>query len=219
MQKINYDRFKLVPDNDDRVEIALEELNKFSPSDPPPLSDIYANLNNGGQAILIALEALDKQHNRVGGKPFTWKIQVLRDEWGNVPQPGEVVNRVLPINRKNRKSHPVPGRVLNAARMDGSFAEKFEQRVEYVVDPKGCIECTFNDATYFLFNWGVHFRTGYGMCGKDQHSQEPVKSPNGQTLHVWYWRYTEVPADRYEKLPERVADPAVVKRGRPRNEK
>lgn len=212
--KINYDRFKLVPDNDDRFELAMEELRKFSPDDPPPLSDIYTNLNLGGQALLVALEALENTTNRVGGRPFKWKILVKRDEWGNIPQPGEMIERVIPINRKNRKHHPTPARVLNAAKMDGSFSDKFEQRVQFVVDPKGCIECTFPDAAYFLFNWGVHFRTGYGMCGKDEFSQEPVKTRDGKHLHVWYWRYSEVPKAEYAKLPERVPS-TTPKRGRP----
>lgn len=206
MKTINYDRFKLLVDNDDRFEAALKECEKFSADDPPPLSDVYTNMKNGGQAILIALDHLDKQNNRVGGKPFTWRIEVLRDEWGNIPMPGEVVERVFPVNRKNRKHHPVPARDLNAAIVDGSFSDKYEDRRRYVVDPKGCIQCTFDDATYFLFNWGVHFRTKYGMCGKDEHSREPVKTPEGQTLHVWYWRYAEVPAHEYNKLPERVVD-------------
>lgn len=210
--KINYDKFMLVPDNDDRLDLALEELQKFSASDPPDLSDIYTNLNRGGQAILMALDHSEKQNNRVGGNPFMWKIQVLRDEWGNVPQPGEIIARVEPINRKNRKYHPVAARVLNAAKVDGSFSEKFEHRRQYVVDPKGCIECTFHDAGYFLFNWGVHFRTGYGLCGKDEHSREPVKAPNGQTMHIWYWRYAEVPVKEYEKLDPRVAP--KTKRGK-----
>lgn len=204
MQKINYDRFKLVPDNDERFTLALDELAKFAPDNPPSLSDVYGNLNNGGQAILVALEHLEAQNNRVGGKPFVWKIKVLRDEWGNVPKPGEIVERAIPVNRKNRKFHPVPARVLNSAIVDGSFSERFEDRHQYAVDPKGCIECTFHDAAYFLFNWGVHYKTGYGMCGKDEHSREPVKAPDGQTLHVWYWRYAEVPRAAYETLADRV---------------
>lgn len=212
MQKINYDRFKLVPDNDERFQLALEELRKFSPNDPPSLSDIYVRLNQGGQALLIALEHLEMQENRVGGHPFTWTIQALRDEWGNVPQPGENIERITPINRKNRKHHPVSAGELNAAIVDGSFSERFEQITRYPVDQKGCFRCTFHDAGYFLFNWGVHFRTGHGMCGKEEFSREPVKTQDGQNMHVWYWRYKEIPASMYDQLPDRTAP--KTKRGK-----
>jgi hypothetical protein len=219
MKNINYDRFKLVIDEDERFRLALDELSKFDPDDPPPLSDVYLNLNEGGQIILIALEHLDRQNNRVGGRPFTWTIQVKRDEWGNVPQPGDVVERVIPINRKDRKHHPVSAREMNAAIVDGSFSERFERRIPYVVDNKGCIRCTYVDAGYFLFNWGVHYKTGFGICGKSEYSEEPVKTPGGQHLHVHYWRYAEAPKEFYDKLPERKIEPETqVKRGRPPKE-
>lgn len=95
---------------------------------------------------------------------------------------------------------------MNAAMIDGSFSERFEANRRYVVDEKGCIQCRFTDAGYFLQHWGVHFRTNRGMCGKPEISKEPCKTRTGEMLHVWYWRYAEVDAAQYAKLSPRQTD-------------
>jgi hypothetical protein len=217
MKRIDYARIRAEQDEVARHEVAKEILSTYRPDNPPYLSDIFVNWKNGGQMLLIALEEQEKEEQRKGvaGKPFTWKILIRRDEFGNVPQPGEVVERVEPINRKDRKHHPVRPGDLNAARTDGTFKEKYESRREYIVDPRGCIECSFQDAGYFLFNWGVHHKTNRGICNKPEHSGEPVKTPDGQHLHVWYWRYSEVDKGTYAELPERTLEKPTKKRGRP----
>lgn len=208
MNKLNRDNFKNIEDTTARMAAALQELAQFEPRDPPYLSDIFVNLNDGGQAALVALEHHDRaQRMRSGGQPFIWTVQVRRDEWGNVPSPGDKVVRKVPINRKNLDYQPVRSSVLNSAMVDGSFSEKFEDIREFEVDSKGCISCMFDDAGYFLFNWGVHHKTNRGMCGKQEYSTEPVGAPNGNKLHVHYWRYSEVDADDYKKLPKRDKSP------------
>lgn len=198
--QINYDRIKNEVDKTRRIMRAQEELAKFTPDNPPYLSDVYLNLDEGGQAILIALE---EQENLRGQQPFKWKIEVIKDEWGNVPQPGEKLIRAIPKNRKNRDGVPVGSREFNNAMVRGSYADEFEDRIEYVIDDKGCIECTFSDAGYYLFNWGIHGKTRRGMCNKREYSGEPCKAPNGDKIHVHYWRYAEMDKDMYAALPVR----------------
>ena len=152
---------------------------------------------------------------RPGGRPFEWKILVRRDEWGNAPAPGEKVARRVPINRKfldNNDARYTHSTQINQAKVDGSYPDRFEESREYEVDEKGCITCHFDDAGYFLFNWGIHHKTNRGMCSKPEYSTEPVLSPSGDKLHVHYWRYSEVDADDYRQLPNREA-PKRKKRG------
>lgn len=213
MNKLNRDNFKRIEDKTRRMMAAMEELAQFKADDPPYLSDIFVNLNDGGQTALIALEEQEKsQRMRSGGQPFVWKILVRRDEWGNAPAPGEKVVRRIAINRKNLDHQPIRSTEINAAMVDGSYSEKFEDIREFEVDSKGCISCTFEDAGYFLFNWGIHHKTNRGMCGKQEYSAEPVPSPSGDKLHVHYWRYSEVDVDDYQQLPLREA-PKRKKRG------
>jgi len=209
---INFDAIRLAHDDISKMNAAEAELARFSPDDPPCLTDIYLNLNNGGQELLIALERREKE-DLDGGKPFLWHILAKVDEWGNVPQPGEAVTRTKPANMKTLKHSPVRSDELNSAIVDGSFAERYEKRRNYAVDSKGCIKCSFTDAGYFLFNWGVHYKTGRPLMAKAPHSTEPHKAPNGDMLHLHYYRYAEVPAAEYPKLPDRVAAKQPKKRG------
>lgn len=204
MNKLNRDVWKNIADKTERMIAVMGELAKFKADDPPYLSDVYVNLVDGGQTALIALDRQEKSQMRPGGHPFTWKILVRRDEWGNPPSPGDKIRRVIPINRKDEDSRPVSPKVFNSARVDGSFANRFEEVREFVVDSKGCITCGFQDAGYFLFNWGIHHKTGYGLSNKPEYSSEPVHppgAPEGTMMHVHYWRYSEVDAEDYEKLP------------------
>lgn len=212
MYRIDYRRITDEKDKTRRMIIAEQELANFTEDNPPCLSEIYTRLSEGGQTLLIALDEQEKREMRPGGHPFKWKILVRRDEWGEIPMPGDVVVRRIPINRKDRDSRPVSPAEINMAKINGSYDERFIQQNEYPVDPKGCIECTFQDAGYFLFNWGVFHKTNRGMTTKPEISQEAVKMPNSDNMkHVWYWRYSEVDADEYAALPTRVAEPPPKK--------
>ena len=61
------------------------ELRKCSPDDPPMLSDLIIGSNDGGLAVLQALEAKrDEDRDSPIETHFRWTLQVMRDEWGNV---------------------------------------------------------------------------------------------------------------------------------------
>jgi len=203
MKVIDYDYLNRARSATLRMDRAHEILREYAPNDPPYLSNVYANLDQGSQTILIALAEQEQQQKRPGGTPFTWNLLVRRDEFGNIPAAGEYVERVIPINRKDREGAPVQSKIINAAMLDGSFSEKFEMRTKYLIDSKGCIQCTFSDAGYFLYNWGVHHKTNRGITTRPELSAEPYDTPEGK-LHVWYWRYSEVDAEDYLKLPDRV---------------
>ena len=73
----------------DMSEYIDRELEKCDPDNPPRLTDLIVSEQRGGLQVLEALEAYYKDLHTPDELKFKWKILVMRDEWGNVPQPGE----------------------------------------------------------------------------------------------------------------------------------
>lgn len=196
---------------DSQVDLIMAECQE---SEPPFLSDLLIGVNNGGQPILIALGDREKAEMELSDdERFRWKIQVLRDEWGNEPVPGEFVERVIQKNLYKKEGKPVPATDLSAAKVDGSYSRKYERRLRYEVDGKGCIVCGFSAAMYFLTVYGVHSVTGYALTTKPEHSTGVSKAPNGNQLHVWYWRYKEMDTKAYKVLAPVEVTKVESKRG------
>jgi hypothetical protein len=172
-------------------------------NDVPYLSDILIRGGGVGQPVLEELEAMESEAimSRDADSLMKWKLKVIRDEWGNPPRPGDKVIKInkLPLNKRGKS---LPPDELNLAMLDGSYAKRFEKHVPYTIDEKGCIECSFTDAGYFLIHHGIHGKTERTMNTKEEHSTEPVDAPNGSKIHVWYWRFMEVDAEDYKNLPK-----------------
>jgi hypothetical protein len=181
-----------------------EIMARATPDDPPFLSDVIVNLPSGGHHVLVELgEMYDHERDIPEEQRFRWKIQVLRDEWGNPPNPGDKVSRKIQKELKVRlgdQKIPVPGDDLSRSIADGTYDRKYTTTVEYIVDEKGCITCGFRDAVYFLKNYGIHSKSGVPLTTKPDHSSEPVDAPNGQKLHVWYRRFKEADRNQYSQL-------------------
>jgi len=168
----------------------------------PFLSDLIVNISNGAQPLMEALgEREIREMNLPDDQRFRWQIQALRDEWGNVPQPGDSITRTVFKNLTRSDGRPRGSTELSRAKVDGSFEQKFQDHFRYELDEKGCATCGFTAAAYFLNVYGVHCVTGRGMTTKPELSSGPSKAPNGQMLHVHYWRYKEAPAHLYADLP------------------
>ena len=200
-------------------KIVDDTMNEATTDDPPLLSDLMA-ANDAGVMIRMELEEYEKQGTRAPVKKrFTWKLRVLCDEWGNKLSPGDVVyhKRQKGLSRVDKRDDSkiiTPTSNLIRAKMDGSYNEKYVEQIEYVVDEKGCIECGFESAGYFIYNNGVHPISNHGICPKPQKTNidftgQPrpeignlKTAPDGQDRHVWNWRYKEVTPEDYEKLPK-----------------
>jgi len=199
---LNYDQIALKQDPDERLDYIKAQLRLMDRDDPIYLSDVISKQKNVGGDILIALSEIAAEDRMSKTNEILWTIKVLRDEWGNVPQPGDTVEWVYPINRTTRDGRPLMAEDANVAMMDGSFSDKYEGKRVYRVDKKGCIRCPLEDAVNFLNTHGIHGKTGYALPhGKPEQSTEPCKAPNGDKLHIWYWRYSEQSKEMYEKLP------------------
>jgi hypothetical protein len=200
-KQIDWVRLAEMKDPTLQREYVTDCLRGLAPSDLS-LSDLIIN-HLTHQPVLTLLAEKDESDRQSMRQPWVWRIQVLRDEWGDVPQPGDVVARVVPKNRKTRQG-PVSASDFNRAMVDGSFSQKYEDRREYKVDDKGCILVPFGDAVFFLQHYGYNSVTGHAVCGKPEFSEEPVKCPRGGQRHVHYWRYSEISEADYARLPPRV---------------
>jgi hypothetical protein len=209
--------------NEDEIDqVVTEILNKCSPKDPPLISELILGAAEGAQPLLIKLADLyenerDLDDEELARLRFRWKIQVLCDEWGNKPVPGEEI--VIKMQKSLYKhGKPIGGNVLSAAKMRGSYEDEYVKKIKYKIDEKGCVEVGYRDAVHLINNWGVHPQTGYAICRKEERSSGPVKTKDGGMLHVCYWRYREVPlVDKnittYDQLPKIEIKSEEPKRG------
>lgn len=202
-QKINFSEITTAGSFGALQQKLDEIMSRCTPDDPIYLSDVLANVERGGQHILERLAERTKDDAYLpDNQRIRWHLEVIRDEFGDKPKPGDKVR--LTYNRKpvDAADNPVPGWVMNAAKRDGTFEQRFQRHVEYVVDDAGCINVFFDDAVFQLINFGIHGKSGAPLCRPQMTTKNPVKRSDGSLKHVWYWRYREVDADEHKRLLE-----------------
>lgn len=180
----------------DKIRDIMDDVQE---DDPPFLSNLLIHAGDS-PAVNQIFELLAS-----GEYSFKWRIKVLRDEWGQPRYPGESIERTIPINRMKRDKELVTPRVLSKAKRDGSYQRKYIRIRKYKIDQKGCFECGFDDAVYFLNNWGYNKKTNTSVTSKPEHSWEPVdmRDPTkGQKKHIRYWRYAEMDRMDYANLKD-----------------
>lgn len=160
------------------------------------LTDAIAHYKYGGTMVMETLAAERQTPAR------TWKIRVLKDEWGNVPKPGDVVTRRIQRQLRDRAGRKLRSTAVNDMKRRGTFDKQFVDEHKFVVDNKGCIDCTYEHAAHFLTVHGVHYESKAAMGGHREMSSAPCKAPDGSMLHIHYWRYEEAPPWVYETLPD-----------------
>jgi len=200
--------FDVIPSgtNPQKAILILQEIVKnLTADDPPYLTDILIRRESEGGKVLEMLAHADAHAVRVNKKRMLWPIEVLRDEWGNVPPPGFTVYHKIPVNNYRGDGEPIPNEIRNVAIASGQYEEQFYEKIGYEVDEKGCIWCPFESAGHFLNVWGIHrkMRSPVMYQIKPEHSVDTAPAPNGQQLHVWYWRYAEVPIEEYTGMDKR----------------
>lgn len=209
---VNWTTLRSIDNEEEKIKYVRGLIAQCGDHDNIFLSDVI--LRGGAEGVFVARELENQERTRLmsGRKPMTWKIKVLKDEWGNVPQPGDIVKKktAKPPKKPNGKYYTSDER--NMSMVAGTYEQDFFDVREYEVDEKGCIECSFTDAGYFIKMFGVHARSGRPINTRRELSTEPVKSPNGGMLHVHYWRYKEVPLEDWSKM-EKIASSSGKKRG------
>ena len=177
--------------------------------DTPLLSDILSKYNDGGAIVLESLAyKCEQDRDLPENMRFMWKLQVRRDQWGNPPQPGDIVQRRVqkPLFHDRNQGKPVSSSELTIDKINGDYDKKWNRYFPYEVDEKGCISVNFESAVSLIKQFGIHPNSKRGghplSLHLREHSQEPVEAPNGEKIHVWYWRFMEVDKEAYEKLPK-----------------
>ena len=184
-------------DHDSKKAYVKEWLDACPSDDPIFLSDVIVRATAEGLPVMIDLADRETEARTMGIDPQKWTILSVRDEWGNVLGEGD---EVIKVNKVQGNS-TTPER--NTAILDGSYSKKYERRVPYPLDVKGCFTASFTDAVYFLLNYGIHGKSGLTMTNKRETSGEPMDTPNGGKLAKWYWRFREVDGEMYANLPKR----------------
>jgi hypothetical protein len=209
--KIDYAKIAQQPTVAARKKTALEEIKRV---DYVCMTDAMMETNRGGQFIMQLCGESEKETLLRGQVPRKYKIRAIKDEWGNLYYPGDVIKRRIEKPKRDIDGNKYTNRALKQMRTSGEYEEMFVYYNEYTVDEKGCIEAMFEDAGYFLGNYGVHYETNFAICGRKEFTRDPCKAPDGQKLHIHYWRFKEMPPEVYETLPrlERPTEPK--KRGR-----
>ena len=179
-------------------------LAKCSPDDPPYMSDCLVAFNNGGVHVMEALEAKhinDQSIDRPFEQRFRWKLQCIRDEWGQPVKPGDVIEHIIHRSPEHGPGKPMTSGEISELKMNGFYERDWVTRIPYKVDEKGCITCGYVATSYFLQKYGIHGKTGAIISHhKVPNSADPQEAPKEGMKHVHYWRFKEVDTGDYEQL-------------------
>lgn len=199
-QKFRLEKLREIKNIKDRREV----FGKFfatckEKNEAPFLSDFLAEKTSWGGMPLQYIGEAEAEEAKFGGHQLQFRLKVNRDEWGNVPAPGDDVIHLVP-NAAWRKATPTDE---SNARRTGTYDTKYKMPIKFKVDSKGCILCSFQSAVFFLNNFGVHCESREPLTKKPELSTEPVLVKKGSTekKHVWYWRFEEVTDEQYKELP------------------
>jgi len=200
--RIKFDEIERISQKGDRLEKIESIIEGCREGDPIMLSDLLARKNDIG-GFINAVVGNHQYACLLDERPLMkWKIQVLRDEWGNTPCIGDVVVKREQKKVLDRRGKKVAPDVISASIIDGSYDKIHIKKTVYDIDRKGCITCTFKDAVSFINIKGVHPDSGRPITPRSPHSKEPQDAPNGSKLHVWYQLYKEMTKEAYERLPD-----------------
>lgn len=177
---------------------------KCSFDDPPYMSDLIVGFNEGGIFVMEALEAKYKEDQAIDrpmSQRYRWRLQVLKDEWGQPVKPGDVVEHIIHRSPEHGPGKPFTAGEVSTLKLNGLYEKNWVTKIPYVVDEKGCINCGFVATSYFLQKYGIHGKSGAIISHhRVATSADPQAAPTEGFKHVHYWRFKEVDRDDYEKL-------------------
>jgi hypothetical protein len=201
-KRIDYEAIASGRSPEHKMRIAQDQIKKVG---YVSISDALVNRDRDSVLVLQALDAMDSE-----GRTQKVKLLVLRNEWGDKPNPGDTHEWKSQIRTRDEFGKKIDQAAIHAMKRRGE-----DTHVIYhssVVDADGCITVSYKDAAMLLGNYGVHWDSGMPISKMREHSREPVNVANGQK-HTWNWRYQEVPPWVDLKKSEQET---ATKRGRPR---
>jgi hypothetical protein len=174
--------------------------------DPVYISDLLADTDTG-EPLLEALRE-DQEPRHI--------LHFMRDEWGNVVEPGDTIRRKFKRSLTVR-GKLIPAKTLNSWKRAGVYEQKRFTFREFKADSKGCIKVNALDCEYFLTHYGIHAISGMPISFYHrEHGEDLAMCPDGQMRHPWYWRCKEMTKEMYAKLPD-VPKTNEPKRGHPKD--
>jgi hypothetical protein len=176
------------------------------------LTEAYLNLNSGG-TIMLEWLGKDETANMRVGTARKFKIRAHHNEWGEEYKPGDIIVRKVQKPLRDKGGRKLRNNAVMDLKRRGLFEKEFVETRTFNVDEKGCIEAYFEDAGWFISEYGFHWDGGGAICGRREMSREPCKAPDGSLKHVRYWRFSEAPPEIYKTLPN------LKKKGRPKKQK
>jgi hypothetical protein len=180
-----------------QIDAIISEIIQEATSDPVYLSDILIAEKYGNYVMSPLLEELRKDPSK------QYHLFVIEGKFREKIYPGDKVIRRHKKSLYIRPGIPIPGRDLNTIVRLGQWEDKMERHEKFIVDSKGCISVSADDAWYFLTKFGIHGKSGAQISPHPEFSGEPMRNPsNGKTQIVRYWRYKELDLEEYEAAPE-----------------
>jgi hypothetical protein len=200
MERFNFDSISGLRDKNiinERISAFISRLNN---DNLPLLSDLLAD--RGGNGGIVNREIGFSEQAKLQGMDLEsilmFRIQYIRDEFGNDPVPGEYAYHKS--IKFSKRLEPMAKRTL--AKQRGTYEQEFLDIRKYKIDEKGCFKCPFESAVYFLINHGLHAITGIPLNSKEEVTRNAWKSHDGKTMrHIWNWRYREMTDELYRGLP------------------
>lgn len=166
-------------------------------NDPIYISDILIAEKYGNYVMSPVVEELRKDPSK------KYKLKVIEGKYREKIYPGDTVVRRHKKPLYIRPGIPIPAKDQNTAMRLGKWEEKFERHEKFVVDAKGCIDCSADDAWYFLTKFGIHGKSRAEISPHPEFSAEPMRNPaNNQMQIVRYWRFEELDAAEYAAAPK-----------------
>jgi len=182
--------------NLEALDAVIADIKRETQNDPVYVSDLLVDWQMSEPLAAALRDDPSPRHY----------LLVMRDQWGNVPSPGDIVK----LQHKKPlfvRGKPITSRTMNVWKRNGTYDENRYYYTDYVVDDKGCIKVPMRAAELFLGLYGIHGVSGFAITDKEELSPEisatDKKNKSGQKLHVWYHRFKEVDPKAYTNLPKR----------------
>jgi hypothetical protein len=190
-----------------QIDAVVSEIIQEASSDPVYLSDLLIAEKYGNYVMSPLLDELRKDPSK------QYKLFVIEGKYREKIYPGDTVIRRHKKSLYIRPGIPMSVREQNTFMRLNQWEQKMERHEKFIVDNKGCISVSADDAWYFLTQFGIHGKSGAQISPHPEFSGEPMRNPkNGKMQIVRYWRFKELDSSEYDSAPKIETRKAAEKR-------
>ena len=181
-----------------QIDAIVAEIISEADGDPIYLSDMLIAEKYGNQTMAPLLQELRKDPSKL------YHLKCIEGKFREKIYPGDRIYRRHKKSLYLRPGYPIPTHELSTTVRLGQWEDRMLRQETFVVDKKGCITVSADDAWYFLTQYGIHGKSGAQISfHPKEFSEEPMRNPaDGKMKIVRYWRFKELDAAEYEKESE-----------------